>query len=105
MNLPLLSRLACTAPPRFARRERGVVMFIALLVMVALSLAGIALIRSADTATVVSGNLAFKQAAVYAVDRSIEQAVKALFDPTADPALSAPDIVDKTANLPSQNYY
>ena len=30
----------------------------------ALSLAGIALIRSADTATVVSGNLAFKQAAV-----------------------------------------
>ena len=40
-------------------------MFIALLVMVALSLAGIALIRSADTATVVAGNLAFKQAAVF----------------------------------------
>ena len=61
--------------------ERGVVLFIALLVMVALSLAGIALIRSADTATIVAGNLAFKQAAAAAVDRSVEQAVQALFDP------------------------
>jgi type IV pilus assembly protein PilX len=73
-------------------------MFIALLVMVALSLAGIALIRSADTATIVSGNLAFKQAAVYAVDRSVEQAIAALFDPP-------PAIVDKTADLPAQNYF
>jgi len=105
MNYATLGSLPARMFHRPARLQRGIVMFIALLVMVALSLAGIALIRSADTATVVSGNLAFKQAAVYAVDRSIEQAVKALFDPTADPALSAPDIVDKTANLPSQNYY
>ena len=74
-------------------------MFIALLVMVALSLAGIALIRSADTATIVSGNLAFKQAAVYAVDRSVEQAIAALFDPPT------PAIVDRTADLPAQNYF
>ena len=71
-------------------------LFIALLVMVALSLAGIALIRSADTATIVAGNLAFKQAAEYTVDRSIEQAIKALFDPVADPAASNPVIADKT---------
>ena len=57
-------------------RQRGVVLFIALLVMVALSLAGIALIRSADTATIVAGNLAFKQAAASAVDRSVEQAAR-----------------------------
>ncbi len=74
-------------------------MFIALLVMVALSLAGIALIRSADTATVVAGNLAFKQAAVYAVDRSVEQAITALFDPVAAPAMPAPVIADKNADL------
>ena len=80
-------------------------MFIALLVMVALSLAGIALIRSADTATVVSGNLAFKQAAVYAIDRSVEQAIDALFNPVADPALSAPVIVDKQADLAAENYF
>src|SRR4029453_14165034 len=102
---PLLSPVLLSGRPRSAHGQRGVVMFIALLVMVALSLAGIALIRSADTATVVSGNLAFKQAAVYAVDRSIEQAVKALFDPTTDPSLSAPDIVDKTPDLLPQNYY
>ena len=60
---------------RLRDAERGVVLFIALLVMVALSLAGIALIRSADTATIVAGNLAFKQAAAAAVDRSVEQAV------------------------------
>lgn len=83
-----------------ARGQRGVVMFIALLVMVALSLAGIALIRSADTATVVAGNLAFKQAAVYAVDRSVEQAINALFFPDG-----APVIGDKTTDNPGQNYY
>ncbi len=32
-----------------ARRERGVVLFIALIAMVVLSLAGVALIRSVDT--------------------------------------------------------
>ncbi len=80
-------------------------LFIALLVMVALSLAGIALIRSADTATIVAGNLAFKQAAASAVDRSIEQAIEALFDPVADPALSNPVIADKKADLLAQNYF
>ncbi len=91
-------------PPRRVRRsparhdaQRGVVLFIALLVMVALSLAGIALIRSADTATTVAGNLAFKQATEYTVDRSIEQAVKVLFDPAADPTASNPVIKDKTS--------
>jgi Tfp pilus assembly protein PilX len=85
--------------------QRGVVMFIALLVMVALSLAGIALIRSADTATIVAGNLAFKQAAASAVDRSVEQAIQALFDPVADMTRSNPVISDKTTSLLAQNYY
>lgn len=90
---------------RHARTQRGVVMFIALLVMVALSLAGIALIRSADTATVVAGNLAFKQAAASAVDRSIEHAIDALFNPAADPATSSPVIADKQSDVRAQNYF
>jgi Tfp pilus assembly protein PilX len=94
----------CPRHPNFDA-QRGVVLFIALLVMVALSLAGIALIRSADTATVVSGNLAFKQSAVNAVDRSVEQAVRALFDPTTDPAASSPYITDTTVHVPGQNYF
>jgi|APFre7841882630_1041343.scaffolds.fasta_scaffold97935_2 type IV pilus assembly protein PilX len=95
------------APSRAVRahRERGVVLFIALLVMVALSLAGIALIRSADTATTVVGNLAFKQAAASAVDRSIEQAIDALFNPVADPKLSKPVIADKQGDAKAQNYF
>jgi type IV pilus assembly protein PilX len=87
------------------RAQRGVVLFIALLVMVALSLAGIALIRSMDTATIVSGNLAFKQAAAAAVDRGFEQAVEALFDPVADPTPSSPVIADKKSDLKAQNYF
>jgi len=88
-------------------KQRGVVLFIALLVMVALSLAGIALIRSADTATIVAGNLSFTQAATNAVDRSIEQAVQDLFDPKADPMLSAPIITAdlKLADQLNRNYY
>ena len=97
--------VSAAQPAVAARGERGVVLFIALLVMVALSLAGIALIRSADTATIVAGNLAFKQATEYTVDRSIEQAVKALFDPAADPAASDPVIKDKTVDVPEQNYF
>jgi len=89
-----------------ARRERGVVLFIALLVMVALSLAGIALLRSADTASTVAGNLAFKQSAAVAVDHSIERAVEKLFDPKLDPnAATNPVIADKTVDHPDQNYY
>jgi type IV pilus assembly protein PilX len=91
--------------PAAAARQRGVVLFIALLVMVALSLAGIALIRSADTATIVAGNLAFKQSAASAVDRSFEQAVQDLFDPKPDPTTSSPAITDKTADLVVRNYY
>jgi len=90
---------------RRAHREHGVVLFIALLVMVALSLAGIALLRSADTATAVAGNLAFKQAAAAAVDRSVETAVQALFDPRPDPTTSNPVIADKTVDSPANNYY
>src|SRR5436190_21411231 len=91
--------------PRLVGGQRGIVLFIALLVMVALSLAGIALLRSADTATTVAGNLAFKQSAAAAVDRSIEQAVQVLFDPRPDPTTSAPVIVDKTVDHADQNYF
>jgi type IV pilus assembly protein PilX len=78
-------------------RQDGVVLFMALLVMVVLMLAGIALIRSTDTATIVSGNLALEQAAISASDRSIESSIHALFDTTTIP--------DHTADFLAQNYY
>src|ERR687895_391378 len=61
-----------------ASRQKGVVLFIALIVLVALMLASISLVRSVDTANVIAGNLAFKQASVQAADFGIEVAAAAL---------------------------
>jgi type IV pilus assembly protein PilX len=83
--------------PSSTHRSRGIVLFVALLVMVALSIAGVALLRSTDAATAVTGNLVLKQAATLAVDRGIERAVRALWETV--PAL------DRTQHAPAQNFY
>lgn len=57
-----------------ARAQRGVVLFVALIVLVAMSLAGIALMRSVDTNVLIAGNLAFRQGATMAGDWGIEAA-------------------------------
>ena len=59
-------------------RQRGVVLVISLIVLVAMTLAGIALVRSTDTASVISGNFAFRQAALHAVDTGVESAFLAI---------------------------
>lgn len=82
-------------------RQRGVVLFIALIVMVAMSLAAIALIRSVDTTNVLIGNLAFRQSSILPANLAVEQAAAALF---ADAALTAPTI-DPTTDLAAENYY
>lgn len=55
-------------------RERGTVLFIALIVFVVLMLAGAALIRSMTGGTLVIGNLGTKQAATSAGDAGLEAA-------------------------------
>lgn len=55
-------------------RQRGAVLFIALIVLVAMTLAGIAIMRSVDTATLIAGNMAFKQATIQSSDNGVEQA-------------------------------
>lgn len=54
--------------------QQGVSLIIALLCLIALTLAGLALIRSTDTTNVISGNLAFRQAALHATDVGVETA-------------------------------
>jgi type IV pilus assembly protein PilX len=56
------------------RAQQGVVLFIALIILVAMSLAGVALIRSVDTGTVIAANLAFRQSTTYVGDIGIEAA-------------------------------
>jgi Tfp pilus assembly protein PilX len=56
-------------------RQRGVVLLITLIVLLAMTFAGIALTRSVDTGNLIAGNLAFQQAAIQSGDTGIEAAV------------------------------
>ena len=62
-----------------ARRQQGIALFVALISMVVLSLAGIALVRSVDTTNSVAANIAFRQASVGPVSEAIELAIFKLF--------------------------
>lgn len=68
------------------RRERGAVLFIALIVLVAMSLAGVALVRGVDMTNLIAGNLAFKQGATLGGDWGAEQA-RAWLQGQSSPAL------------------
>jgi type IV pilus assembly protein PilX len=59
-------------------RQGGVVMLIALIMLVALTLAGIALLRTVDTGALIAGNVAFQQSALVSSDAGIERAVAEL---------------------------
>lgn len=61
-------------PPRGAS-QRGVVLLIAMIVLVALTLAGVALIRSVDTTNLIAGNMSLHQSAIHSGERSTEQAI------------------------------
>lgn len=56
-------------------RQNGVVLMIALIVLVAMTLAGIALMRSVDTSNIIAGNMAFQQSATQSGDAGVEAAV------------------------------
>jgi Tfp pilus assembly protein PilX len=72
------------------RVQHGVVLFIALIVLVAMSLAGIALMRSVDTNVLIAGNLAFRQGATMAGDWGVEDARQLLNRNAKDPVTNAP---------------
>lgn len=58
--------------------QRGVSLFMVLVAVLVLSLGAAALIRSVDTASLISGNIAFKKAATAAADTGMEAAILAL---------------------------
>ncbi len=90
-------------------RQRGVVLVVTLIVLVAMTLAGIALLRSVDTSTVIAGNLSFKQSAVASGDAGVETAIAWLTANTANLQQDIPgsgyyatsqDALDLTGNKP-----
>lgn len=57
------------------RRQSGVVLIVALIMLIAMTLAALALVRSVDTANIIAGNLSFQQAATHSGDRGVETAI------------------------------
>lgn len=64
-----------TINPALRKKQRGLVLFFALIALLVLSLAAAALIRSVDTSTIIAGNLAFKQSALSSGDSGVEAAM------------------------------
>lgn len=68
-------RTACRHPHGgMARDERGAVMFVAIIVLLLMTLAGVAMMRQMRSDLSIAGNLAFKQSAAAAADRGTEAA-------------------------------
>jgi type IV pilus assembly protein PilX len=79
--------------------QRGIVLFIALIAMVVLSLAGVGLMRSVDSASSVAANIGFRQASMAQVNFEVEKAVDALYKH------KNAVIVDPTNDDVANNYY
>jgi type IV pilus assembly protein PilX len=77
------------------KNQYGFVLFVALIALVAMSLAAAALIRSVDTSVLVAGNLAFKQSATLDADTSAEIASSFIQNKS----------IPFTADVPSMGYY
>lgn len=89
-------------------KQRGVVLFFALIALLALSLSAVALIRSVDTSTMIAGNLAFRQASSVSADAGVENAIRWLNSTSV--ANGAMDAVVNPAHAlnqdaPAQGYY
>ncbi len=85
-----------------ARRQRGIVLFIALIVMVVMTLAAVALLRSMDTTNQAIGNLAFRQASILPANMAVEAAAASLF---ADANNGGAMVADVRADDSARNYY
>lgn len=71
----MLRRSQLPAASAAPRRQQGVVLMIALIMLVSMTLMGIALVRSVDTTNIIAGNLAFKQSATSSGDLGTEAAI------------------------------
>lgn len=68
------SRTMHRTPARGQRGQRGVVLFIALIVLVAMTLAGIAMFRQIGAGVIIAGNITFKENATSVADLGVEAA-------------------------------
>lgn len=76
------------------KQQKGMVLFVALIALVAMSLAAAALVRTVDSGVLVAGNLAFKQSAIMSAETGIARAYTYINSKDSDVALQAPDIAN-----------
>jgi type IV pilus assembly protein PilX len=69
---------AAHARRQLRHAQRGAVLFVVLMVLSLLLLAGLGVMRSVDTSNVIAGNYSFQQAAVQASDRAVTDALNGL---------------------------
>lgn len=94
----MLSQQSSYAVERAAKsRQRGVVLIIVLIVLVAMTMAAVSLMRSGNTAMLVAGNMAFRQAAIRAGDIGTETAITWLQTNSAGTTLYK--------NIPTSGYF
>jgi Tfp pilus assembly protein PilX len=79
-------------------RQRGVVLFVALIVLVVMALTGIAMVRQSGTGLSIAGNISLRQNALSGADLGTEAAF-AWWAPLRD----TPGALDN--NLPTQGYF
>lgn len=79
-------------------KQKGVVLFVALIVLVAMSMAGIGMMRAVDAGTQIAGNLAFRQSAIHVQEAALEEAIKRIKLATESGAAADPDKVPGYTN-------
>jgi type IV pilus assembly protein PilX len=80
------------------RGQGGVVLFVALIVLIVMTLSGLALLRQMGVGTSIAGNIAFKENATFVADRGAEVAM--LYIRPAPPVVR-----DTTADSPANGYW
>ena len=81
-EVPMRPSIVVSRGAAAPRRERGVVLFVALIVLIIMTLAGLALLRQMTTGVSIAGNIAFKENATSVADRGAEVALQYLALPT-----------------------
>lgn len=89
-----LSHYRQTSTPR--HRQSGLALMVALIALAAMTLAGVALVRSIDTNALIAGNLAFRQNATTSGDAGVEAARTWLLSKTS---------ANLQGNDPANGYY
>ena len=71
----LVAQSHCFSTAVTQRSQRGMVMMVALIILIVMTLGGLAVMRSMDTSNLIAGNMAFQQAATHSADSGVETAI------------------------------